>query len=355
MSPTWFFLTSGHARTSPSGRSPNYRRYSLTRHKPLPFLVGVLALLSSACSGGDAKTAESPRTTAPPPAPKLEAQVASYDLITGAPQRVLVGVVGVGDGRIVSGGDIQVFFAYLGENEGQTSATGTLGTANAAAFQAIAGGTTPPDGPKLRRPSEGVGVYVVRDAMFDKAGRWGLLAKLTIGAGEVTAKGAFEVADGGRVPGPGADAPRTPNPLVGAAGVPPEAIDSRAKDGQALPDPGLHSTSIADARAAGLPTVVVVSTPVYCVSRFCGPITDEVERLAPEYAGRVAFVHLEVWRDFEKKQVNVSAAEWIYPQGTGDLQEPWIFVVGRDGKIATRFDNLAGDDEIRTAIDQVAV
>lgn len=326
----------------------------MTHRKSLPLLVVASFLLSAGCSGGEPKTTESTPSTQSSAPPKLEAQVASYDLVAGQPQRLLVGVVGVGDGRIVSGGDIEVFFAYLGENQGQPSATGTLGEPHSAAFQAIAGGTAPPDGPRLRRPSEGVGVYVVRDAVFDKPGRWGLLAKLTLGTGEVAAQGAFEVAASGRVPGTGADAPTSLNPIAGAAGVPPEAIDSRAKDGQAVPDPTLHSTSIADARAAGLPTVVVVSTPVYCVSRFCGPITDEVEKLVPAYAGRVAFVHLEVWRSFEKKQINVAAAEWIYPQGTGDLQEPWIFVVDRNGKIATRFDNLAGDDEIRTAIDRVA-
>jgi len=42
---------------------------------------------------------------------------------------------------------------------------------------------------------------------------------------------------------------------------------------------GLHNISIAAATAAGRPAVVV-STPTFCVSRWCGPITDSVNELA---------------------------------------------------------------------------
>jgi len=44
--------------------------------------------------------------------------------------------------------------------------------------------------------------------------------------------------------------------------------------------------------------MVVVSTPTYCQSRFCGPITDSVSALAQRYGDRMAFVHLEVWKNF---------------------------------------------------------
>ena len=72
-----------------------------------------------------------------------------------------------------------------------------------------------------------------------------------------------------------------------------------------------------------------------------------------EFDGKVAFVHLEVWQDFEKKQVNPAAGEWIYRRNAGDLSEPWVFVVGRDGKVADRFDNIAGEEEVRAAVERV--
>ena len=205
----------------------------------------------------------------------------------------------------------------------------------------------------MARPSEGVGAYAIADAALDKPGRWGLIANVRIGDKTTTAQGVFNVGANRAVPGPGDRAPNTANPLPGAEGASSASIDSRATDGAAVPDPTLHATTISDAIAAGRPAVVVVSTPVYCVSRFCGPITDSIEKLAAQYSGRADFIHLEVWRDFEKKQVNVAAAEWVYRSGRGDLLEPWVFVIGRDGTISHRFDNIATDAELQAAVDAV--
>ena len=76
--------------------------------------------------------------------------------------------------------------------------------------------------------------------------------------------------------------------------------------------------TVATAIASGRPTMVVISTPVYCVSQFCDPITDLVPLLAGEHQDRMNFVHIEVWRDFEAKTVNKAAAEWILPPGAQD-------------------------------------
>jgi hypothetical protein len=86
------------------------------------------------------------------------------------------------------------------------------------------------------------------------------------------------------------------------------------------------------------------------VSRFCGPITDLVAELAPRYP-KAAFVHVEVWQDFEKRQVNQAAADWLLRQG--DLHEPWVFVIGPDGKIVARFDNVAAKAEVEAALERL--
>ncbi|MPY94948.1 MAG: hypothetical protein GEV08_18385 [Acidimicrobiia bacterium] len=108
--------------------------------------------------------------------------------------------------------------------------------------------------------------------------------------------------------------------------------------------------TIDDAIAAGKPTMVVISTPVYCVSRFCGPITDSVAELADRYAGQAAFVHLEIWSDFDTHTLNEAVRDWVYPPGAEDAREPWVFVVGRDGLIRERFDNVATDAELEAAV-----
>ncbi|MEA3077827.1 MAG: hypothetical protein QOF60_2735, partial [Actinomycetota bacterium] len=187
---------------------------------------------------------------------------------------------------------------------------------------------------------------------FDTAGFWGVTITAKLADGKTaTGNAPFEVYAEPRVPFPGQPAPRTANPVAGAPGVEPRSIDSRASGGQPIPDAKLHATSIADAIAAGKPVMIVVSTPVYCVSRFCGPITDSVAKLADTYGDRMAFVHLEVWKDFDNKVVNDAAAEWIEPKGgQGDTQEPWVFVVGRDGIVKQRFDNVANDADLEAAV-----
>ena len=333
-------------------RSTDRRPFARARRAATSALV--VTILGAACAPDDegSPDATASTTTTAAPVGELQAQVASYDLVTNAPQRILIGLVAT-EGRVVTGGEIDVFFAHLGEG-GAGSATGTLGEPNRGVFQQVSGDQQTSSAPRISRPSEAVGVYVVRGAVFDRPGRWGLLAEVDL-AGETTqVQAVFEVGTTSGVLRVGDPAPPTRNPQPGASDLPPKAIDSRAQEGEPLPDAALHDGTIADALAAGRPMVVVVSTPVYCLSQFCGPITDTVAALAPEFAGRAAFVHLEVWQDFEKKQVNPAAGEWIYRRNAGDLSEPWVFVVGRDGKIAERFDNIAGEEDIRAAIELVA-
>jgi hypothetical protein len=107
-----------------------------------------------------------------------------------------------------------------------------------------------------------------------------------------------------------------------------------------------------DALAAGRPVLVVVSTPVYCVSRFCGPITDAVADLADTYGDRAAFVHIEVWQDFEAKAVNPAARAWMAKDPANqNLTEPWVFLVGADGVIMHRWDNVATVAEMTAALE----
>jgi hypothetical protein len=113
------------------------------------------------------------------------------------------------------------------------------------------------------------------------------------GLGPRSAEAAFEVLPRHRVPAPGEPAPPRESLTLAALGVPPSAIDSRALGERAVPDPELHQVSIADAVRARRPTLVVFATPTFCVSRFCGPVTDMVAELAQDHAGRAAF---STWR-----------------------------------------------------------
>ncbi len=335
------------------------------RFRSLVAVLALLGLLAAACGGGDggAKGAAGPSSGSTTSDPLVSggddpfvAQVASYELVAGQDQRFLAALAGNGTGKVVSFGKVDLDFFYLGTREKPVDPPQPKMKTEATFFP-VAGQTVDPSasGPREANPSEGLGVYAAESVRFDAPGFWGVRVSATIGGKVVSANSPFEVVAESELPFPGKPAPRTENPTAGAAGVDPVAIDSRAHDGDPIPDAALHSTSIAAALAAGKPLVVVVSTPVYCVSRFCGPITDSVAKLAERFGDRVAFVHLEVWKDFEKKVVNPAAAEWISPRnGVGDTQEPWVFLIGADGIVKQRFDNVVGDAALEAAVTALA-
>ncbi|MGH9013025.1 MAG: hypothetical protein ACRDZ1_03675 [Acidimicrobiia bacterium] len=287
---------------------------------------------------------------------EVVAQFASYDRAAQHDQRVIVGLLAEQEGQLAYG-TVEFRFAYLGTSESPEPSR-RVGAPVTATYRALPGTSSRrgEEGPTVVSAAESRGVYAADDVRFDKAGLWSVIVTGKVDGDPFEATAAFEVNPEPYVVAEGEPAPRTANPLPGAPGVKPQAIDSRAADDGIVPDPELHTTTVADALTAGQPVIVVVATPVYCVSRFCGPITDAVQQLATEYGDRIAFVHLEVWNDFENQVVNDGAAEWITPRGgrDRDLREPWVFVVGADGTIAERFDNVASEDELRAAAQRLA-
>ena len=95
---------------------------------------------------------------------------------------------------------------------------------------------------------------------------------------------------------------------------------------------------------------MVFSTPVYCVSRFCGPVTDVVAELAADYGDRADFIHVEIYRDFEANEVNQAARDWLMT-ADGDLREPWTFLIGADGRIAASWDTIVTRGEIEPLLE----
>ena len=280
----------------------------------------------------------------------FSAQVASYDLSVGRDQRVIAGVLVDGGARLVGFGSLDFAFAYRGTTDKPLERP-RAGPRSPAVFRPIPGQrlSGQPDAARVIEGSEGIGVYAADSVRFDAAGTWELTITGQVGDKALSVKVDFEVLERPAVPLAGEAAPRTENLLPGAEGAPVKAVDSRAQPDGRVPDPNLHERTVAAAIASGRPTMVVISTPVYCQSRFCGPITDSVQALADRYGDRMHFVHLEVWRDFEAQTVNRAAAEWIY-RDRNDIHEPWVFVIGRDGTIAQRFDNVVSEDELESSV-----
>lgn len=308
----------------------------------------VLALLSAACSPNAQDPSSAPTKTADD---SLVAQVASYDLAVGE-QRFMVGLL-TKDQKLVGHGAVEMRFGYLGDQPDGTAAMGAPVTAVYLPIPSESSGPQPVKrAPEIVQASSGSGVYAVQ-AGFDKAGFWGVQVTADLaGQKPRTARAAFEVAATHEVVTVGQDAPRSENLTVASnTDAPIKAIDSRAPEGGPVPDPEMHRSTVAQAINDKKPVLVAVTTPVYCVSRFCGPITDMVAGLSSKYSDRAVFTHIEVWRDFEKKEINRAAAEWIYK---GDhVTEPWVFLVDSDGKVAARWDNVATVAEIEPMLRQL--
>jgi hypothetical protein len=297
-----------------------------------------LGLLATAC-GGSGDVDPSPA----PSAPSFNAEVASADLYAGVPQRFLLGLLaGDADGiRYVSYGDVDLRFAFLGDG----ASSPTAGPAAVATYVGAPGTGTDGSAPTLTQPSEARGVYQAEDVTFDRAGTWQVTAQAQVAdVGPMQVTGAFSVAAEPAVPAPGQRALKTENLTIDSKDEPPGAVDSRAVGGGRIPDQDLHRWTIADAIREHRPALVTFATPVYCQSEFCGPVVDAVEQLAQRYDDRAVFIHVEIYHDQVNNEINEAAADWLFRND--ELREPWLFLIGADGRIIDRWGVLFDPEEV---------
>jgi hypothetical protein len=328
----------------------------LFRTAPIRAVLAVVVaagLVLSGC-GGDEKneakgSADTSSTTA---TAAVKGSVASYDLAVGPPSRFMFGMYNEGKGAI-GYGTAEFRFFFLGASCSGT-ATGEPAATATGKYLHLDGGT--PHTGDTSKPIylDEKGVYAA-DVAFDRAGSWGIASVVDIDGGPKEARSCFEVADKHLVPAPGDPAIASQNLTMTTPGAPPEAIDSRASAQTPVPDTELHQTTVAQALAEKRPVVLVISTPTYCVSQFCGPVTDTVADLAKTYSNRARFIHIEVYKDYKatelKDQLNDAAKEWI-AKGP-NVTEPWVFVIGADGKVTARFDNIATRAEIEPLLQKL--
>ena len=97
------------------------------------------------------------------------------------------------------------------------------------------------------------------------------------------------------------------------------------------------------------PTVITFATPLLCQSRVCGPVVDVVEQVKATAPKDVAFIHQEIYNgNAVNKGYRPQVGAWRLPT------EPWTFVVGRDGRIADRFQGAFSPGELQRAVAAVA-
>ena len=192
------------------------------------------------------------------------------------------------------------------------------------------------------------GFYVVDPVTFDTAGVWQARFEIRSACPSVPDTGtlAFEVAPRPSTPGIGDPAPRSNNPSVRDVADLVEITTHQA------PVRALYESTVAEAIDRGEPVVVAFSTPAFCLTAVCGPVTDVVMAVYKEYGQRASFIHIEPWdltiARTEGRLVWTDAArEWSLPS------EPWVFVVDTGGRVAARFEGLVSSVELAAALDAV--
>jgi hypothetical protein len=181
---------------------------------------------------------------------------------------------------------------------------------------------------------------------FDRPGRWGIDISVLDPTGPARqAQLRFEVKDAPAAPPVGSPAIRS--------------VSKTARDVQhlgqlttgSLHDPELYQTTIADAVASGLPTVVVMASPAFCINAVCGPQVEVLQELKNKYRGRANFIHVDLYDNPEEIQGDLSRArlsptvmEWRLPSAE------WSFVIDSKGVISARFESFATLDELEQAL-----
>jgi len=200
------------------------------------------------------------------------------------------------------------------------------------------------DEQKERRVAGSNGVYVA-EVSFGRAGDWGVEVSATL-AGKKLKPVPFRFNVLEKTPEPAVGDPAPPSRQLTLADV----ADISDIDSSYPPRPQMHDVTVADALASGKPLVIAFATPAFCESRTCGPVMETVmDPLYRKHKDEAVFIHIEPYRLKELRegigQIPVEAtSEWRINT------EPWLFVVGRDGKLAAKFEGIVALDELETAL-----
>ena len=180
---------------------------------------------------------------------------------------------------------------------------------------------------------------------FDAAGTWQIDVTVSGEAGNRSAHVSFEVAG------------ETEAPDVGAAAIPSEnktlsdVDDISELTTGSIHDPDLYHLTIAEALTTGMPTVVVMASPAFCINAVCGPQVEVLAQLKDMYEGRVNFIHVdlydnpqEIQGDLDRARISPTVLEWRL---TG---VEWSFIIDSEGNIAARFESFATFQELDEAL-----
>jgi hypothetical protein len=174
---------------------------------------------------------------------------------------------------------------------------------------------------------------------FKRPGEHVVMAVTIVDGTPVAAPGRLQVVtkQQDKIPDIGEPAPKVTTDTVASAGGDVEAIDTRR------PTSDMHA-NFAE-QLGKKPVALLFATPQLCQSRVCGPVVDVGLQLRADYGDQVEFIHQEVYTDNDPNK------GLRQPLQKFNLRtEPWLFVVGKDGRVTARLEGSFGLDAFEQAV-----
>ncbi|HKH16141.1 MAG TPA: hypothetical protein VKA57_01340 [Solirubrobacteraceae bacterium] len=325
----------------------------------LAALVALVALVAAGCGDGGTETSENPVAQVPSglqekvgaardpqpsdfPAAGGKTLQALADEIGGGPELGLAGSI------FLAGRENRVAFGVIDPNAGFLYGKTALYVARSPGAKAKGPYVAPADvlvtDPPYRSQqaateSDPFAAVYAAQVPFGRSGNHSVLAVTLVDGKPVAAASQVKVITPAqdKVPGVGEQAPRVKTDTVASAGGDVEAIDTRR------PTSDMHADF---AKVVGTkPVALLFATPQLCQSRVCGPVVDVALQKRARYGDEVEFIHQEVYAENDPgKGLREPLQRFNLPS------EPWLFVVGRDGKITARLEGSFGLDAVEQAL-----
>jgi hypothetical protein len=175
---------------------------------------------------------------------------------------------------------------------------------------------------------------------FAKPGDYAILAVTKDGSKTYAAPGQIKVVSkqDDRIPEVGEAAPKVKTDTTATARGDIASIDTRT------PPDDMHDVQFADV-VGKKPVALLFATPQLCQSRVCGPVVDVALQLKSKYGDQVDFIHQEVYADNDP-QKGLREPLKRFNLAT----EPWLFVVGKDGRVTARLEGSFGLNAFEQAL-----
>ena len=104
--------------------------------------------------------------------------------------------------------------------------------------------------------------------------------------------------------------------------------------------------------SSGKPSLIVWASQLFCSSKLCSPVIEEVVAIQDQYRDNVRFIRIEPWdvnlaREKGILQFTENAKIW------GLHSEPWVYLVDKSGLVVDRFEGPVSSEELEYSINSL--